>query len=277
MLLALDIGNTNVTMGAFDGDDLVASWRVATDSQRPSDEYALLLRDLLPMKGVAAGEITEVALCSVVPPLTSVFEDVARALFSTEPLTVGAGTRTGVRVMYDNPHDVGADRIADAAAALHFYGGPAIVVDLGTATVLDAVTADGRYLGGAIAVGIGLASDALVSNTSMLRRVDLAAPDQAIGKNTVAAIQSGLVYGFTGLVETMVRRFKGEMGEPAAKVVGTGGLVPLVAAETDIFDVVDQDLTLRGLQHIFTLNREAPSLALPRRRERGLDEPGGAG
>ena len=277
MLLALDIGNTNVTIGAFDGDELAASWRIATDSQRLGDEYALQLRDLLPMKGVAPADIDSVALCSVVPPLTGVFEDVSRTLFSTEPLTVSAGARTGIRVLYDSPHDVGADRVVDAAAALHFYGGPAIVVDLGTATVLDAVSADGCYLGGAISVGIGLARDALVSNTSMLRRVDLSAPEHAIGKNTAASIQSGLIYGFAGLVESMVGRFREEMGEPGAVIVGTGGLVPVVAPHTDVFDVVDPDLTLRGLRRIFTLNSETPSPALPRRRERGLDEPGGAG
>lgn len=257
MLLALDIGNTNVTLGVFDGDSLIASWRLSTDSQRLADEYFLQLRDLLPMKGVSAADIDEVALCSVVPPLTGVFEEVARALFSTECLVVGAGTKTGVRVLYDSPHDVGADRVVDAAAALHYYGGPAIVVDLGTATVFDAITADGRYLGGSISVGIGLARDALVANTAMLKRVDLATPEHAIGRNTVESIHSGLVYGFAGLVEKMVQRFREEMGEPEAKVVGTGGLVSLVSTETDIFDFVDPELTLRGLRYIFSLNREA--------------------
>lgn len=255
MLLALDIGNTNVTLGVFDGETLAASWRLSTDAQRFADEYSLQLRELLPMKGVPVSGVTDIAMCSVVPPLTGVFEQVARELFSVEPLVVGAGTRTGVRIRYDSPHDVGADRIVDAAAALHCYGGPAVIVDLGTATVFDAVTEHGDYLGGAISVGIGLARDALVANTSMLRRVDLAAPDEAIGRNTAASIHSGLVLGFTGLVETMVRRFKEEMDAPNAVVVGTGGLVPVIAAETHVFNVIDQELTLRGLQHIFSLNR----------------------
>lgn len=256
MLLTLDIGNTNITIGAFDSEELVASWRLSTDSRRLTDEYALQLRELLPLKGVSLGEITDAALCSVVPPLTGVFEDVARTLFSCEPVVVGAGTRTGIRIMYQSPHDVGADRVVDAAAALHYYGGPAIIVDLGTATVFDAVTADGDYLGGAISIGVGLAGDALAANTSMLRRVDLTAPEHAIGKNTSASINSGLVFGFTGLVESMVRRFREEMEAPEAAVVGTGGLVPLIAAQTGVFDVVDPELTLRGLRHIFNLNRE---------------------
>ena len=256
MLLALDIGNTNITIGAFDGDDLAASWRLSTDSRRLTDEYALQLRELLPLRGIALNDVTDAAICSVVPPLTGVFEEITRTLFACEPVVVGAGTRTGIRIMYQSPQDVGADRVVDAAAALHYYGGPAIVVDLGTATVFDAVTADGDYLGGAIAVGVGLAGDALASNTSLLRRVDLTAPEHAIGKNTTASINSGLVFGFTGLVEAMVRRFRDEMDAPNATVVGTGGLVPLIAAQTPVFDVVDPELTLRGLCHIFALNRE---------------------
>ena len=259
MLLALDIGNTNVTLGAFEGGMLAASWRLSSDAQRLADEYSLQLRELLPMKGVPVSGITDVALCSVVPPLTGVFEQAARELFCVEPLVVGSGTRTGVRIRYDSPHDVGADRIVDAAAALHCYGGPAIIVDLGTATVFDAVTERGDYLGGAISVGMGLARDALVANTSMLRRVDLATPREAIGRNTAASIRSGLVLGFTGLVETMVRRFREEMDAPNATVVGTGGLVSVIAAGTDVFDVVDPELTLRGLQHVFSLNREPAS------------------
>ncbi len=260
MLLAVDIGNTNVTIGAFDGGGLAATWRLSTDTRRLADEYALLLRDLLPMKGVAVEDISDAALCSVVPPLTGVFEEVCRTLFPGEPLTVGAGTKTGVSVLYQSPRDVGADRVVNAAAALHCYGGPAIVVDLGTATVFDAVTADGAYLGGAISVGVGLAGDALAANTSMLRRVDLAPPERAIGKNTADSINSGLVFGFAGLVEAMARRFRDEMGAPEAKVVGAGGLVPIIAAQTDVFDIVDPDLTLRGLRRIFDLNRD-PALA----------------
>ncbi|MQF86375.1 MAG: type III pantothenate kinase [SAR202 cluster bacterium] len=254
MLLAIDIGNTNITLGVFDNSELKASWRLSSNSLRQKDEYSLQIRDLLPLKGYSIDVIKDIAICSVVPPLTTIFEDVSFDLFNIEPLIVEAGTKTGIRIMYDRAQDVGADRVVDAAAALHFYGGPAIIVDLGTATVIDAVTADGKYLGGAISIGIELAREALVSNTSMLRRVELTPPDATIGKNTASSIQSGLIFGFTGLIEKMVERFKEEMETPEAKVIGTGGLVNLIASETDIFDIVDQDLTLRGLYYIHSIN-----------------------
>lgn len=258
MLLALDIGNTNITAGVFESDRLVASWRLATDSRRQVDEYALQLRDLLPMKGVSVAQIDDAVLCSVVPTLTGVFHEAVCTLFGAEPLVVGAGTRTGVQILYDSPRDVGADRIADAAAAYHLYGGPAVVVDLGTATVFDAITSDGSYLGGAIAPGIALAAESLIQRTSMLRQVELSAPESAIGKNTIHAMQSGLILGYVGLVESMVERFKKELGDPRAKVIATGGLAPTIAAQTSIFDSVDVDLTLVGLQVIYRLNHGGP-------------------
>ena len=193
------------------------------------------------------------ALCSVVPPLTPTFVELCRAQFGVDPLVVGAGTRTGVKILYDNPRDVGADRIADAAAALHLYGGPAIVVDMGTATVFDAISEKGEYLGGAIAPGLSVASDALFHSTSMLRRVDLAMPPQAIGKNTVHAIQSGLVLGSAEMVKGMVARFDKELGG-GSKVIGTGGLAGLVERVANIFDAVNEDLTLAGLKLIHQMN-----------------------
>jgi type III pantothenate kinase len=257
MLLALDIGNTNVTIGAFDGDRLVASWRLATDAHRQADEYALQLNSLLPLKGVALGAVDEVVLCSVVPPLTAVFEELARSLFGADPLVVGAGTRTGVRILYDNPRDVGADRIADAVAAYTLYGGPVIVVDMGTATVFDAISGDGSYLGGAIAPGLNIAAESLFLSTSQLRRVEMTAPPTAIGKNTAHAIQSGLVFGYVGLIEEMVQRFKQEMNAPDARVIGTGGLATLLAGQTTVLNVIDEELTLSGLRLIHAMNRES--------------------
>ena len=253
MLLAVDIGNTNITMGVFDDDDLAAKWRIATDASRLADEYALMVNQLLPYRGLSPAEVSAVAVCSVVPPLTPTFVELCRANFGVEPLVVGAGTRTGIRILYDNPRDVGADRIADAAAALHLYGGPAIVVDMGTATVFDAISERGEYLGGAIAPGLSVASDALFHSTSMLRRVDLAMPPQAIGKNTVHAIQSGLVLGSAEMVKGMVARFDRELGG-GSKVIGTGGLAALVERVANIFDVVDEDLTLAGLKLIHEMN-----------------------
>ncbi len=249
MLLAIDIGNTNITLGVFDGDALSATWRLSTERSKTSDEYSATLMQMLQLRDMAAQHIDAVALCSVVPPLTPTFVDLCKTHFGVEPLVVGAGTKTGIRILYDNPRDVGADRIVDAAAALRLYGGPVIVVDIGTATVFDAVTANGDYLGGAIAPGMVIASDALFSSTSQLRRVELVAPETAIGRNTIHAIQSGVVLGYADLVRGMVARFDAELGG-GAKVVATGGLAHILEAEAGVFDDINPDLTLMGLMLI---------------------------
>ena len=249
MLLAIDIGNTNITLGVFDGDALSATWRLSTERSKTSDEYSATLMQMLQLRDMAAQQIDAVALCSVVPPLTPTFVDLCKTHFGVDPLVVGAGTKTGVRILYDNPRDVGADRIVDAAAALRLYGGPVIVVDIGTATVFDAVTANGDYLGGAIAPGMVIASDALFSSTSQLRRVELVAPSTAIGRNTIHAIQSGVVLGYADLVRGMVARFDAELGG-GAKVVATGGLAHILEAEAGVFDDINPDLTLMGLMLI---------------------------
>ena len=254
MLLAIDIGNTNITLGVFDGDALSATWRLSTERSKTSDEYSATLMQMLQLRDMAAQQIDAVALCSVVPPLTPTFVDLCKTHFGVEPLVVGAGTKTGVRILYDNPRDVGADRIVDAAAALSLYGGPVIVVDIGTATVFDAVTANGDYLGGAIAPGMVIASDALFSSTSQLRRVELVAPTTAIGRNTIHAIQSGVVLGYADLVRGMVARFDAELGG-GAKVVATGGLAHILEAEAGVFDDINPDLTLMGLMLIQDMAR----------------------
>ena len=262
MLLALDIGNTMVTIGVFggvfDGADggggLVSTMRAATDARRSADEYGLLLTSLLRLNGIGPEAITDVCLCSVVPPLTGVFEGVAAGYFGVSPLTVTGGTRTGLEIAYDNPRDVGADRIADAVAAKERYGYPTIIVDFGTATVFDVLSAEGVYLGGAIAPGISVAAEALFLNTSQLRRVELAAPRSAIGQNTTAALQSGLVLGYAELVKGLAGRIQGELGG-AATIVATGGLADVISRETGIFDYIDPNLTLNGLRRIYQLNR----------------------
>jgi type III pantothenate kinase len=253
MLLAIDIGNTNVTMGVFREEELVATWRLATDTHKLPDEYALLIRSLLPLKGVAPQDIHSIAICSVVPPLTQVFEELSNTYFGVQPLVVGTGTKTGVRIQYENPRDVGADRVVDAAAAFKLYGGPIIVVDFGTATVFDAISRDGDYLGGAIASGINLTAEALYEHTAQLRRVELVSPKTAIGRNTAASIQSGILFGHVGMVEAMVHRFKAEIGDDA-KVVATGGMASLIQKETSVFDVVNLELTLIGLRLIYEHN-----------------------
>ena len=253
MLLAIDIGNTNITLGVYDGDSLVATWRISTDVNKQADEYAVLFNGLLQNRGMQESTITEIVVCSVVPPLTGVFEEFCQSHFGLSPLVVGTGVKTGMRILYENPRDVGADRVADAVAAYQKYGGPVIVVDLGTATVFDAVSKDGEYLGGAIAPGVGVAADALVARASKLTRVELTAPQDAIGRTPSASMQSGLIFGYVGLIEGLVARFKKEMG-PGVKVVATGGLAGTMAGETDVLDAVDPDLTLEGLKLIHEMN-----------------------
>ena len=254
MLLTLDVGNTNVTIGIFDGEQVVATWRIATDMERLADEYAVLLLGLLRTADVEVGAIDQAVMASVVPDLAPIFEQLCERYFGVTPLVVGTGTRTGIRVLYDNPREVGADRIVDVVAALHLYGPPPlIIVDFGTATVFDAVSADGEYLGGAIAPGIGIASEALFERAAKLYRVELERPKTAIGKNTVASIQSGTLFGYVGLLEGMVARFKRELGSQA-RVIATGGWANLLAKETHVFDAVDLNLTLTGLRLVHEMN-----------------------
>jgi type III pantothenate kinase len=256
MLLAIDIGNSMVTLGVFDGERLDTTVRVTTDTRRLADEYGLLITSLLKLKGVEHSGIDSVSMCSVVPPLTAVFEEVCQTYFGQRALVVTAGVRTGLRILYDNPRDVGSDRIVDAVAAIALYGSPVIVVDFGTATVFDAVSEDGVYLGGAIAPGINVAAEALFLNTSQLRRVELTPPPSAIGQNTTAALQAGLVLGYAELVKGLVGRIKRELGG-AAYVVATGGLASIISRETGVFDVINPDLTLIGLRRIYQMNRGA--------------------
>jgi type III pantothenate kinase len=254
MLLAIDIGNTNITIGMFKDDKLKATWRIATSIHRMADEYAMILLNLLRQQGLDAANVTKVAICCVVPPLTAIFEELCQKYFKVVPLVVKAGVKTGVRIRMDNPAEVGADRIADAAAAHHLYGGPIIVVDLGTSINFDTVSKEGDYLGGAIAPGLSMAAESLFTRTAMLPRVGLIRPERAIGTNTIAAMQSGLVFGFVGLIEGIIARIKRELGGKA-KVVATGGYAELIAKETKVINVVNTDLTLIGLRLIYMMNK----------------------
>jgi type III pantothenate kinase len=212
VLLAIDIGNSNVVAGVFDGDQLRAELRLHTDDQQTGDELGLLLSQLLQRRGFETGAITAVAVSNVVPALAGAVEQLSREFFKAEPLVIGPGIRTGIKIRYDDPRQVGADRIANALAVKHLYGSPAIMVDFGTATTIDAVDEEGAYLGGAIAPGLEVSADALVSRAAKLSRVELAAPDSVIGRTTTASMQSGLVFGYVGLVEGLVNRMKVEVG-----------------------------------------------------------------
>ncbi len=254
MLLAVDIGNTNITLGVFEGEELRATWRMASNVNQMADEYAALLLNLLHHKGIAPSDIKDVAMCNVVPPLTTTFVDLSQRYFKTTPLVVGAGVKTGVRIRMDNPKEVGADRIADAAAAHHLYGGPVIVIDLGTATTFGIVSREGDYIGGIIATGIATAAEALYTRTAQLPRVELAPPKHVIGTNTITAMQSGIIYGYASLIEGMLTRIQQELGEKAL-VVATGGYAGLIAKETSVIDAVNPDLTLIGLRLIYLMNK----------------------
>ena len=255
MLLAVDVGNTNVTLALFDGERLAADWRVTSHRERTADELAVELRQLFELRGFELGIVDGVVISSVVPNINPALVEASRRYLNCEPVMVGPGVKTSVRIRYDNPKDVGADRIANALAAYTKYGGPVIVIDFGTAVTYDAISADGDYLGGAIAPGVDISRNALVSHTAMLRRVEAVAPDSVIGRNTVASIQSGLMWGFVAQVEGMVERMIGELGGKA-RVVATGGQAALVAELTHVIEATDPLLTLEGLRLIYAQNSD---------------------
>lgn len=252
MLLAIDVGNTNIVLGIYDGEQLRSSWRVATDAAKTSNEYAVLLDGLFRYADCSLARVEAVVVSSVVPALTTTFEELARRYSGVNPVVVGPGVRTGIKVLYENPREVGADRIANAVATFHRYGGPAIVIDFGTATTFDALSADGEYLGGAIAPGFNIAAEALFRHAARLYRVELKRPKSAIGRNTGSSVQAGVVFGYVGLVEGLIRRFREEMGP--ARVIATGGLAEVIAGESTLVDEVNPLLTLEGLRLIYDMN-----------------------
>lgn len=254
MLLAIDIGNTNVTLGVYEGEALRGTWRMATDVNQMGDEYAAMLLTLLEHAGVKGSDIKEAAMCSTVPPLVSTFEALLKRYFKVSPLVIRAGVKTGVRIVADNPREVGTDRIVNAAAAHHLYEGAVIVVDMGTATTFDIVSKEGDFIGGVIAPGIGIAAQALYTRTAALPRVELVAPAKAIGSNTIAAMQSGIVFGYMGLVEGLVTRIQKELPEKAL-VIATGGYAEIIARGTSVIDDTNQDITLVGLRLIYQMNK----------------------
>lgn len=258
MLLAIGIGNTSIKLGVFDGDKLKATFQVASVIHRLPDEYTLTLLGLLKLQDISPSQITEAAMWCTVPSLAPTFEELLQRCFHTKPLIVAAGVKTGIKICMDNPREVGADRISNAVAAHAIYGGPVIVVDMGTATTFDTVSRDGDYLGGAIAPGIMMSAEALFTRPAQLYRVPLSAPKKAIGTNTVTAMQSGLIYGYAALVEGLVGRLQRELSAPV-KVIATGGYASLIAKETEIFSVYNPDLSLLGLRIISRINENQSS------------------
>jgi type III pantothenate kinase len=253
LLLTIDAGNSNTVFGVHDGADLRAHWRLTTRREQTADEYGVLVRNLFGGSGVEPSQIEGVALASVVPPLTPVLVELSREYLGQEPLVVEPGVKTGMPILYDNPREVGSDRIVDAVAAFELYGGPSIVVDFGTATVFDAISAKGEYLGGALVPGIEISMAALYARAPGLRRVEITPPRNPIGRSTAESIQSGTLYGYAGLTDRMVELFEEQLGD--ATVISTGGLAYLISPWCKHVDHHEPWLTLQGLRLVFDRNR----------------------
>ncbi len=254
MLLVIDIGNTHIKLGLYDGDELRAHWRIATNRHSVADDYAVTIHSLFVSRSLDWRVVDGTAVASSVPPLVAVFGEFSRSYLKCEPVIIGPGIKTGVRLLYDNPREVGPDRVANALAAYRLYGGPAIVVDFGTGLNFDVVSSDGDFLGGSIAPGMGIAADALFRVAARLYQVEFLRPPHAIGKNTAQALQSGLIFGYVGLVEGIVRRIRAELNGTAV-VIGTGGMADVIAQETNIIEHIEPNLTLEGLRMVYALNR----------------------
>jgi type III pantothenate kinase len=253
MLLVIDVGNTNTVLGVFEGIDLVVDWRLVTKQSQTADEYGILARNLFDLANIEVSKIGHIIIASVVPPLNPVLEEMAEKYFKVKPLFVEPGIKTGMPILYDVPADVGADRIVNAVAAYEKYGGPAIVVDFGTATTFDAISASGQYLGGVIAPGPGISAEALFTKTARLPRVEIKAPPRVIGTSTIGSIQSGIYYGYLGLIDGILDRMIPELGEKTV-VIATGGFAVLFARESRGIQHIDENLTLDGLRLIFEKN-----------------------
>ncbi|WP_088105915.1 type III pantothenate kinase [Halalkalibacter urbisdiaboli] len=256
MILVVDVGNTNIVFGVYEGKELLHHWRIATSRQKTEDEYAMTLKAFFDHEGLTLNMIEGIIISSVVPPIMFSLEQMCKKYFHIQPMIIGPGIKTGLNIKYENPREVGADRIVNAVAAIQLYGSPLIIVDFGTATTYCYVNEEQQYLGGAIAPGISISTEALYTRASKLPRIEIAKPSQIVGKNTVHAMQAGIFYGYVGQVDGIVNRLK-EQAKTNPTVIATGGLATLIAEETTSIDVVDRFLTLKGLQMIYEKNVRA--------------------
>lgn len=255
MILVMDVGNTNIVLGVYDGKKLLVSWRMATDKERTSDEFGMFIVSLFEHEKLDVQDVEAIIIASVVPPIMYSLEHGIRKYFKKDPILVGPGIKTGINIKYENPREVGADRIVNSVAGYEIYGGPVIIVDFGTATKFEAISSKGEYLGGVICPGVKIAADALFQKASKLPRIELSKPEFVIGKNTVANLQSGIIFGHIGQVDYIVNRIKKEMKEENIKVVATGGLARLIASEVESIDEINGQLTLDGLRIIYERNK----------------------
>ncbi|MDD2481363.1 MAG: type III pantothenate kinase, partial [Lutispora sp.] len=256
MILVIDVGNTNIVLGIYEDKRLLESWRIGTEIHKTSDEYGMTINQLFNFSNYKLSDINQVVISSVVPTAMYTLQHMARKFFKREPLVIGPGVKTGINIKYDNPKEVGADRIVNAVAAYELYGGPLVIVDFGTATTYCAVSKNGEYLGGAISPGIQISMDALFQKTAKLPKVELIKPETVICKNTINSMQSGIIYGIVGQVDYIVKRMKKELGDEDTKVIATGGLAKMIAIESETINIVNGLLTLEGLRIIYERNKE---------------------
>ncbi|GLY12861.1 type III pantothenate kinase [Bacillus badius] len=253
LIFVLDVGNTNTVLGVYEEDELKFHWRIETSRNKTEDEYGMIVKNLFQHVGITFDQIEGIIISSVVPPIMFSLEQMCQKYFHIKPMIVGPGMKTGLNIKYENPREVGADRIVNAVAAIHEYGSPLIIVDFGTATTYCYIDEDGHYMGGAIAPGINISTEALYSRAAKLPRIEIIRPDHVVGKNTVAAMQAGILYGYVGQVDGIVNRMK-EQSKKTPTVVATGGLAPLIGEEAQSIDIIDPLLTLKGLCLIYKRN-----------------------
>lgn len=255
MLFVIDVGNTNIVLGVYEGDELKYHWRLSTNRNRTEDEYGMYINDLLQFHDLSFQDFNGIIISSVVPPIMSALEKMCSKYFHIKPLIIGPGIKTGLNIKYENPREVGADRIVNAVAGIELYGSPLVLVDFGTATTFCYIDEEKNYMGGAIAPGIGISTEALYTKASKLPRIEISKPPHVVGRNTVHAMQAGIFYGYVGQVDEIVRRMK-EQSKKEPTVVATGGLAPLIAEDSRTIDIVDPFLTLKGLKMIYEKNKE---------------------